>query len=108
MILYRPVNGKELDLIIESGYTKFPPRLPEQPIFYPVLNKEYAIQITKEWNIPAYGVGYVTEFDVDDTYISQFTTKNVGGEIHNELWIPSERLEEFNNKIIGKIRIIQI
>jgi len=108
MILFRPVNDKELDLIIESGYTKFPPRLPEQPIFYPVLNKEYAIQITKDWNIPAYGIGYVVEFDIDDNYIKQFTTQNVGGITHNELWIPSEELEEFNSKIIGNIRIIEI
>ncbi len=108
MVLFRPVNDKELDLIIESGYKKFPPRLPEQPIFYPVLNKEYAIQITKDWNIPAYGVGYVVEFDIDDNYIKQFTAQNVGDVIHNELWIPSEELEEFNSKIIGNIRIIEI
>ena len=31
--LYRPIGQKELDLIAESGFTKFPPRLPEQPIF---------------------------------------------------------------------------
>lgn len=33
MILYRPVGEKELDLIIESNYRAFPPRLSEQPIF---------------------------------------------------------------------------
>ena len=33
MILYRPVGEQELALIRESGYTAFPPRLPEQPIF---------------------------------------------------------------------------
>lgn len=36
-ILYRPVGAKELDLIAASGYREFPPRLPEQPIFYPVI-----------------------------------------------------------------------
>jgi len=30
--LYRPLGQKELDLIKGSDYTKFPPRLPEQPI----------------------------------------------------------------------------
>lgn len=44
-VLYRPVGQKELDLIQESDYTSFPARLPYQPIFYPVLNEEYAIQI---------------------------------------------------------------
>ena len=45
MILYRPVGTKELDLIRESGWTRYPPRLPDQPIFYPVLNEEYAVEI---------------------------------------------------------------
>jgi hypothetical protein len=48
--LFRPVGQKELDLISESGFTRFPPRLPEQPIFYPVLNIEYAEQIARDWN----------------------------------------------------------
>ena len=43
--LYRPVGPKELELIEQSGWKKFPPRLSEQPIFYPVMNEEYAIQI---------------------------------------------------------------
>jgi hypothetical protein len=42
-ILYRPVGPKELALIAESGFREFPPRLPEQPIFYPVTNEEYWI-----------------------------------------------------------------
>ena len=40
--LYRPVGANELKLIEEVGYTAFPPRLPEQPIFYPVMNEAYA------------------------------------------------------------------
>jgi hypothetical protein len=107
MRLYRPVNDKELDLILKSGMSEFPPRLPDQPIFYPVMNVEYARQITKEWNLPAYGVGYVLEFDVDNDYLSKYNVENVGGDIHNELWIPSEDLEEFNRNIIGKIRIVE-
>src|SRR5690242_19820816 len=93
--LFRPVNQAELDLIEQSGWRKFPPRLPEQPIFYPVMNEEYAIQISKDWNVPAYGVGYVTRFAVNRNYLRKFNIVNVGGEIHNELWIPAEELEEF-------------
>ena len=104
--LYRPVNQKELDLIEQSGYTKFPRRLPEQPIFYPVTNEAYAAQISIEWNVPAYGVGYVTKLEVDAEYLKKFTVENVGGEIHNELWIPSDELEEFNSNIIGNIVVI--
>ena len=103
--LFRPVNQIELDLIEKSGWTKFPPRLPEQPIFYPVMNEEYAIQISKEWNVPAYGVGYVTRFAVRKDYLSKFKIENVGGLIHNELWIPADKLEEFNNNIVGKIEV---
>ena len=104
-VLYRPVGPDELELIKQSGWKKFPPRLPEQPIFYPVLNEEYAIQINVEWNVPAYGSGFVTKFYVDLNYIEKFPEQNVGGEIHNELWIPAEELEEFNNNIIGLIEV---
>jgi len=104
-ILYRPVGQKELDLIEESGWLKFPPRLPEQPIFYPVMNEEYAIQICTEWNVPAYGAGFVTKFSVHSEYLSKFNVENVGGNMHNELWIPAEELAEFNNNIVGMIEV---
>jgi hypothetical protein len=37
-ILYRPVGPTELALIEASNWKAFPPRLAEQPIFYPVLD----------------------------------------------------------------------
>ncbi|SDE11104.1 hypothetical protein [Niabella drilacis] len=104
-LLYRPVNQTELDLIAQSGYKRFPPRLQDQPIFYPVMNEGYAIQITREWNVPAYGVGYVTRFAVDSAYLQKFTVQNVGDQRHDELWIPAEELEEFNDHIIGRIEV---
>jgi hypothetical protein len=103
--LYRPVGPEELLLIEKSGWTRFPPRLPEQPIFYPVLNEEYATQIARDWNLPASGSGYVAKFHVAMEYLRKFEAQNVGGEIHNELWIPSEELEEFNKNIVGKIEV---
>jgi hypothetical protein len=107
--LYRPVGQKELDLIKESGNKKFPPRLEWQPIFYPVLNQAYAEQIALEWNtndeFSGYA-GYVTTFNLPEDYLQQFPVQNVGGEIHNELWVPAERLEEFNSKIIGEINVV--
>jgi len=105
--LYRPVNDKELALIEEMGFNGFPPRLPEQPFFYPVMNEEYAIQITRDWNVPAYGCGFVTKFYVDSEYLKKFKIQNVGGKIHNELWVPSNEIEEFNSNIIGKIEVIK-
>ncbi|MFN5849958.1 MAG: ADP-ribosylation/crystallin J1 [Chitinophagales bacterium] len=106
-ILYRPVGPEELALIEQSGWTKFPPRLSEQPIFYPVMNEEYAIQIARDWNVAASGSGFVTKFAVKSEYISKFEIQNVGGHIHNELWVPAEELEEFNANIVGQIEITQ-
>ena len=104
--LYRPVNGKELDRIKELGFQAFPPRLSDQPIFYPVLNEQYATEITQNWNVPTYGVGYVTKFEVDADYLKKFKIQNVGGALHDELWVPSEELDEFNEHIIGNIEVI--
>ncbi len=108
MILYRPVGTKELELIGKSGYRAFPPRLPEQPIFYPVLHEKYAVEIASGWNVTYQDdhKGYVTKFEVDDGYCAQFEVHCVGRRDHEELWIPAEKLEEFNEHIIGKIDVI--
>lgn len=108
MILYRPVGTAELELIEKSGYKCFPPRLPEQPIFYPVLNREYACEIAGRWNVKYENdhKGYVTQFEVDDEYLSQFEIHIVGREYHQEFWIPAEELNNFNQHIIGVIEVI--
>ena len=109
MILFRPVGKAEYDLIAESGFTAYPPRLPEQPIFYPVLNERYAREIAEKWNRrypDSQYTGYVTTFEIDDTYISQFSVQTVGASYHQEFWIPAEELDNFNRHIIGKINII--
>ncbi len=105
--LYRPVNKVELDLIQKTQWKKFPPRLPEQPIFYPVTNQEYASQITTEWNLPSYKNGFVTEFRLSKKYLTKFKVEKVGLDHHTELWVPAEELEEFNNEIIGGIKVIE-
>jgi hypothetical protein len=104
--LYRPVGPKELKLIAESGYTAFPPRLPDQPIFYPVLNEEYATQIARDWNVKASGAGYVTRFRVRSDFLAKYTPQVVGGKVHAELWVPAEELPEFNRNIVGLIEVI--
>jgi hypothetical protein len=53
--LYRPVGPDELALIRDSGFHRFPPRLPQQPIFYPVLSESYATKIARDWNVKASG-----------------------------------------------------
>lgn len=108
MILYRPVGTKELELIEKSGYTKYPPRLPEQPIFYPVLSEKYATEIAAHWNVKYNSDhrGYVTKFEIDDLYFLQFEVHMVGDSYHQELWILAEELEIFNQHIIGKIQVV--
>ncbi len=107
-ILYRPVGKAELDLIQESGYTRFPPRLPHQPIFYPVLSEEYAREIAEEWNKKEKSgyAGYVTKFRVKAKFVQQFAMKQVGDIQHRELWIPAALLEEMNDNLVGKIEVI--
>ena len=105
-ILYRPVGPKELALIAASGHREFPPRLPGQPIFYPVLNEEYARQIARDWNVPASGAGYVTRFAVRNEFVARYPIHTVGGSVHKELWIPAEDLVEMNRNIVGLIEVI--
>ena len=109
MRLYRPVGQKEMDLIANSNYTKYPPRLPEQPIFYPVLNEKYAREIADKWNKESADsgyAGYVTTFEIDDAYISQYVVQTVGACYHQEFWVPAEELENFNRHIVGKIEVV--
>jgi hypothetical protein len=107
MILYRPVGFEELLLIYRAGMRRFPPRLPEQPIFYPVLNVGYAEQIARGWNTTSGSMaGYVTEFEVDDAYARSFEVRQVGAREHQELWVPAESLDEFNSHIFGLIHLV--
>jgi hypothetical protein len=107
-ILYRPVGDAELGLIAESGFKAFPPRLPEQPIFYPVLNEEYATQIARDWNTrhSAGRKGYVTRFRVRSKFLERYEVRTVGGSVHRELWVPAAELEEFNRNILGLIEVV--
>jgi hypothetical protein len=104
--LYRPTGEKELTLIRESGWRAFPARLPEQPIFYPVVNEEYAAQIARSWNTRDGGTGYVVRFEVETQYLAQFPEQTAGARIHREYWIPAENLEEFNQHIVGLIEVV--
>jgi hypothetical protein len=111
MILYRPVGLKEYLLIKESGFREFPPRLADQPVFYPVTNQEYAEEIASGWNtkdeVSGY-VGIVLRFEVDDRYIRKYEKKVVGNSRHEEYWIPAEELDEFNEHITGKVEAVRV
>ena len=104
--LWRPVGPAELALLRKGGWRRWPPRLPEQPIFYPVLNRDYAVRIARDWNVKASGAGYVTQFDVRRDYLDGFAVHQVGGATILEYWIPAEELETFNDNIVGVIRVV--
>ncbi len=103
--LWRPVGPEELKLIAQSGMRAFPPRLPEQPIFYPVLSEDYAVKIARDWNVPASGSGFVTRFEVKASYLSAHKVQEAGGRAHLEYWIPAEEIDAFNAAIVGEIKL---
>jgi hypothetical protein len=106
MILYRPVGLTELRLIYDTGLSAFPRRLPEQPIFYPVLNQEYAAQIASDWNAKSEeAAGYVTRFEVDRKFVERYEIRQVGARQHQELWVPADDLADFNRHISPPIAV---
>jgi hypothetical protein len=104
--LFRPTGERELALIRESDMRAFPPRLPEQPIFYPVLNEGYATQIARDWNTKDGGTGYVLRFHVQAEFLSRYEIQTAGSRIHQEYWIPAEDLDEFNRHLVGTIEVL--
>jgi hypothetical protein len=106
--LFRPVGLYELGLVWDSGMRAFPPRLPQQPIFYPVVNVEYATQIARDWNTKDESsgfAGYVSRFAVLTSCLAGFEPHTVGGSSHVEYWIPAEQLPAFNASIRGVINV---
>ncbi len=108
--LYRPVGQKELDLIEESGWLRFPPRLFWQPIFYPVLTENYAVRIARDWNTKDESsgfVGYVLQFKIRNKFLDQYDVQEVGGRACQEYWIPAEELDMFNENIVDRIKLLR-
>src|SRR5579862_548697 len=106
LTLYRPVGPDELALIEASGWKAFPPRLPDQPIFYPVMSEEYATQIARDWNVRQSGACFVTRFHVRAEFAGRYPVQQVGAAVHTELCVPAEELAEFNQNIVGPIEVI--
>ncbi len=111
MILFRPAGQAEIDLVERSGWRRWPPRLPDQPIFYPVLTFDYAEKIARDWNSvrPAPdNVGYVTRFEINEETAARYPPQEAGGQRHRELWVPAEELDAFNDGIIGVIEVVAV
>lgn len=104
--LWRPCGPQEVALVEESDWVCWPPRLPEQPIFYPVLNEDYATAIARDRNVKASGAGFVTRLDVRKDFLDRYDVHQVGGQTILEYWIPAEDLAEFNRNIVGRIELV--
>jgi hypothetical protein len=97
-------------LVRASGFSGFPPRLPEQPFFYPVLNKEYATQIARDWNTKderSGFAGYVLRFNVKAEFLQQYEIHAVGRSMHREYWIPASELSSLNANLVGRIEVVR-
>jgi hypothetical protein len=103
--LWRPTGPEELALVEASGWREWPPRLPGQPIFYPVINEEYANKIARDWNVKHSGGGYVTRFQVLRSFLDRYEVHQVGGKTILEYWIPAEDLTTLNASIVGTIEV---
>mgnify|MGYP000043869769 CR=1 FL=1 len=109
--LYRPVGEKELVLIANADFKEYSPRLDWQPIFYPVLYKDYAAEIASKWNtVDDFGnyLGFVTQFKITEEEFNRHRIECVGAQQHEELWVKSEELTRFNSEIVGKIEVIDV
>jgi hypothetical protein len=98
-----------MDLIRASRFRAFPPRLLEQPIFYPVLTEEYATQIARDWNTKderSGFAGYVLRFRVRTEFLRKYGVHVVGSSDHREYWIPAEDLARLNESIEGEIEVL--
>ncbi|WP_156365923.1 ADP-ribosylation/crystallin J1 [Nocardiopsis sp. NRRL B-16309] len=107
LTLWRPTGPAELALVRASGWREWPPRLPGQPIFYPVLNEDHAARIAREWNLPRDGEGHVTRFRVDAHYAGRYPVRQVGGRTILELWVPAQELAAFNAHLCGPITLVR-
>jgi hypothetical protein len=105
--LWRPTGPKELELVRQLKWLGWPPRLPEQPILYPVLNEDYAIKIARDWNVKHDGAGFVTRFEVETAFLSRYPVQQAGGRTILELWVPAEELDDFNAHIVGEIQVVR-
>jgi hypothetical protein len=106
---YRPTGPRELALVEMSGWRAWPRRLPEQPIFYPVLVEDYARKIARDWKATNEDTGYrgfVTRFKVRADHLAGYEVQTVGASWAREYWIPAEEIDAFNEAIVGSIDVI--
>ena len=91
-----------------EAWRAFPPRLAHQPIYHPVANEAYAVQIARDWNTKDAASGYadyVPRFRVRSDYLARHPVQTAGARTHQEYWIPAEEMDELNAAIVGPIEV---
>ncbi|MFF0106609.1 hypothetical protein [Streptomyces hirsutus] len=104
--LWRPTGPKEPEPLRESGRRAWPPRLPEQPIFPPVLDGDYTIRTARHWNVKHDGAGFVARFEVESEFLARYPVRQAGGRPLLELWVPAGELDEFNAHVVGRSEVV--
>jgi len=90
-----------LEVVAENAITLYRPV--GQPIFYPVLNEPYAVQIARDWNTKderSGYAGYVLRFKVKSSFLDNYEVHTAGSSEHREYWIPAADLDQFNENIV--------
>lgn len=101
--LWRSVGQSELDLVASLRWRAWPPRLPNQPIFSAAGDRRYAVQIGRERNVPAEGVGYVVKFDVARSFLDRHQGYQGGPCDEREYRIPGDEVADLNAHLVGAI-----
>jgi hypothetical protein len=73
---------------------------------HPVLSEDYAVKITRNWNVPGSGAGYVARFEVLKSFIDGYRIEEAGGRAHREYWIPAADMDALNAAIVATIELV--
>ena len=105
-ILFHALGSDELELIKRSGWTQFPSRSREEPLFYPILTEEYATQVAKEAYVEVDGVGWVIKSAVSTDFVRKYDVQQIGASYQREYWIPAAELADLNRHLVGPIEVL--
>ena len=106
MRLFRSTGVAELRLVRDLDWRAWPPRLPEQSIFCPVMTFAYAERIARDWSAVDDAWGFVTPSDVAGDMAARHPIQEAGGRAHSELWVLAKDLAAFDRAIVGRIDVV--
>lgn len=108
MKLYRPVGLYEMSKILDLKGEEFPKEFFNHSLCRVIVNLDYALKVARDWNAKDRNSGYagfVIEFEVNKSFIDNYTVQCVGKNNGLEYLIPANQISIFNYNIKGKIKI---